>query len=880
MTRPNAMVPSRAVALSTWGVSPAPTTTNGYRQMQATHQRAWGTAIGSTVPRAPHRLHSGTMWAAQPPKDPAPVTLKFAFYPFPVAINPRLAENETPELYPRETRLYETHIARFLLALQGSALTFDFEVPKECVADPEATFYSQRRSVPLPDTEEWHATQVDDLPWVVLKLGNNPRNNVQANGQLASVASMLWHKFSLTGFSLHGVSTPKEGPLIGIPKEMSGLHVCFALRVLLWLHPFNDEEITCIQGCPVAVGSGRSPLAAPASSRTSHEGGFFDEHAAADSDEEKDQLEQARIQSLREAQTRSAASSSTPAGPSRNRALPLPPVPSSENPPLLPVIRRWSTEASDSPLATRRWLNVNGLTPGATVVDLTLRSPTPEISRPTYRTAPGWGGVLDRLISNHASKVVGPTTELVIKAFIPHVGTFFGGDPYIAPDGETPVTIEPDGPFGLLTTNTSWSIGDSVGDAIVKNTLTELARHIFADKAIWKELSHGHVLDLLPAGVPPDAQRLLRLKIYGYSLPVPMSALFACAVIDKEGDAVIQDVPFVRMAAPSDWKILEDWPSTQKGFTDEKLTPAERTTMAAVALEYFNKTASTLVAYKAYLACRILLGSTLPFAQSIEVGAFLEGMNTLMIKESTATFGGSLQPLMLKLSARRIRSPEQVIERIKFTSCGIPDLQPLEAIYSIALTGYLRGTGIVRHPLFPDSRLLPEERAIEADNPCARALMFLLTVTGTSQLPRNNASIQVHFYDKFDAKDQIHDPSRGDPEQHPTTWIDYGAVLPGRQAAHLLRASRLPAPPIQSILRQPVPVDDSCTDFDLYQYLLYRPISLFAEFGGLGQSLKPKQNIRSAISFATTISFITTTTATIFFHREATGKCEFRSKLV
>lgn len=40
---------------------------------------------------------------------------------------------------------------------------------------------------------------------------------------------------------------------------------------------------------------------------------------------------------------------------------------------------------------------------------------------------------------------------------------------------------------------------------------------------------------------------------------------------------------------------------------------------------------------------------------------------------------------------------------------------------------------------------------------------------------------------------------------------------------------------MKSMLSQPFPADDEnvCTDFDLYQYLLCRPMSMFAEFGGM-----------------------------------------------
>lgn len=105
--------------------------------------------------------------------------------------------------------------------------------------------------------------------------------------------------------------------------------------------------------------------------------------------------------------------------------------------------------------------------------------------------------------------------------------------------------------------------------------------------------------------------------------------------------------------------------------------------------------------------------------------------------------GGSVRQLVLQMSSRRITSPEQVIERLRFKSSDMAALLPEENRYKQGLLRYLRGKGIVRHRLIPDAKLLEEEKAISEDDSCARALMFLLTVTGAPQLPREEVTILV-----------------------------------------------------------------------------------------------------------------------------------------
>ncbi|KAJ6556664.1 hypothetical protein B0H10DRAFT_1967607 [Mycena sp. CBHHK59/15] len=74
------------------------------------------------------------------------------------------------------------------------------------------------------------------------------------------------------------------------------------------------------------------------------------------------------------------------------------------------------------------------------------------------------------------------------------------------------------------------------------------------------------------------------------------------------------------------------------------------------------------------------------------------------------------------------------------------------------------------------------------------------------------------------------DVELGNPACNPDHWPDH--VLPV-QTHTCFDSVDLPLLGPAALLEQPVPEDDTCTDFDLYLYMMYRPITRFAEFGGL-----------------------------------------------
>jgi hypothetical protein len=111
---------------------------------------------------------------------------------------------------------------------------------------------------------------------------------------------------------------------------------------------------------------------------------------------------------------------------------------------------------------------------------------------------------------------------------------------------------------------------------------------------------------------------------------------------------------------------------------------------------------------------------------------------------------------------------------------------------------------------------------------------------------------QIQFVVKY-RDETLTDPVSADPTENPDNWLDVSR-LPFdalKDGAHTLQFI-CPVKPhtcfdgvdclllgVRTLLQQPLPDDDMCTDFDLYQYILYRRVTRFAEFGGLVRDLSP-----------------------------------------
>ncbi|KAJ7433202.1 hypothetical protein B0H11DRAFT_2376815 [Mycena galericulata] len=864
------MVPSRApTAEQVWGTtSPPPPTADGHRRRKAAHHAQWGPVTGASMPRAPHRQFpaAGSRRVVTPAPKPEPIVIYFALYPLPMLFNGLLSDPEHADLYPRSSRLFNA--TSFYLHAADNQLTFEFTVPESDPPDPSHSFYAEFNTwltdkmktrnlyfSPPPahvtqplvsaqmHTPAWHTMQFLSFDWTVVNVGNKPRAGQEDAGRILTASPFPWHEFSITGFKafksasnnpstvggVYYIIAPKYSPILGQPKEIAGLHRCFPLRILDPLSPHYDptDPAVCYSDCEVTAPSSAAAPSASGSSR--HHAPAVRQRefqAAMDSDEEEEFMQ--------EALKRSMVDAPNAAGPSR--PLPRPP----------PGVRSHSSEPPAF-RSIRRRLNNN-----SPAIDLT-RSPSPEIRCPTFRSVAGWAQSLEAVLSATASRVHGPTTTLLVEGLLAHITSFFGGEPYRAQNAEDTVSIQPADRYGLLARTATYTIGDSVGQGMRQNAMTELMNLVFSDARVWRKIGNGHVIDMVPTCIDPDADRLRRIKAYGYacmlhvvlehSLPIPLSTLFAFAVLQPDGDVVVlEDPTLLRATSPAEFLVLQQWPQKLGDFQDRK----DDENLKALTTEYFNKMPEilgTLISpdsfkgYTTILYRLVLFGSTIPFAKSPDIMAFAEGFNSNLNASYRFTLGqslgGSARSLLLLMSAARVKTAQEVIDRLNWISVDLdaPALRPVEEKYKTALIRYLRGKGIVQHHLLHASSLTDEERSIEPDDPCARAVMFLMTITGTQQLPKDDGTIDMTFVARFDTGEGNQERMRmSSPLRNPESWPDY--LYPVR-AHTCFDGVDLPLHEIEDLLAQPLPVDNTCTDFDLYQYLMWRPVTRFAEFGGL-----------------------------------------------
>ncbi|KAF7348819.1 hypothetical protein MVEN_01401900 [Mycena venus] len=890
------MVPARAVPAPMWGQArPTGLTTDQNRRRVASHHLPFGPETGASMPRGPHRPYPSSLRLGVAAAKKRPVQqrqLSMALWPFPMP-NSRFVDHEYPELHPTDPRLFGDEDAAFLTAMHRFNLIFTFKVPlgPDGNEDKELVFYDslnsslvdymaekklcftetpdQSPTPPRPSAEDyaslnaWHALQLLSYPWTIVALGNKPRagfrrkliagtvpwyeyrisalgtktwsslsDTVNPGGVIYFIGKLMNPLFLLT--HAHNASAPKYGPVEGpIPDRLPKLpHMCFALHLQHALGELDSAFLECFPACPsgnvtannalpvVSLPRSQLPASAPGSQSL-----LID--SAIDSDQEEEQLQQAIALSMN-----TDLPSSTPvAGPS-HRPLPQPPV---------PAIRPRSASDSSPPASrTRRRLNPR----------TTTRSPSPEILHYSYRTVLAWGDAVRRQLSTALFRVTAPTTDDAVHALLIHFGSFFGGPPYeVAEDAVDAVTIEPSGEFAPLALTTSWKCGESLGPGVGRTIISELVNEVFSDKTMWKALgSTGtYVINTSPPGIQPEAECLRRLKIYGYvcrlyvisqrALPPPISILFAYALLTRNGDAdVIHDTSVGRMYAPVQMQVLDIWPALVSDLEEKK----NDNNLKELALQYFDKmpqeiasvSQETFNAYTTNLRRQVLFGCRDPFSQSPEISAFRETFNGRINADSELTlgesFGSSLKSLAIKMAAGRIKSPDELIERLSWTSTEKPELASFEALYAQAFNRYLKGAGRVNHPLLSDANLTDNERLIESDDPLARSLMFLLYATGTQLLPANGGTIEMTFFESF-AGPAV-DPARADPAQN-EHWPDF--ICPVRERT-CFDGVDLPLIGVTKLLEQPIPGDSTTTtDFDLYQYIMYRPATKYAEFGGL-----------------------------------------------
>ncbi|KAJ7336902.1 hypothetical protein DFH08DRAFT_1018061 [Mycena albidolilacea] len=747
-------------------------------------------------------------------------------------LNPQHADTEHYELYPTDPRLVGSESAILLTVFEKYQLLLDFTLPSkpDGCEDKDFTFYAQLHerltqhmadhhlhfsgsgvspsmaalppaSAPTAQLNRWHASRFESLPWVILAPGIKPKPGFHRK---ISATPISWYQFSGAHLTPRNHWTPlvdainpngfvyfigpKHGPLKGPLQGQTVPHMCFLLRIQCSGSPLPSPRIEAASGVGLPV--------------------FCT--AATDSDEEGDQLRHAIELSL------AAASSSAlaEAGPSR-RPLPAPPV--NRRP-------RSLGHHSLSPPYTRRRLDpvidLRSVSPSPVRPSTSrqlMRTPSPEVTRRLFRNLTSWVLAMQLLLSRTASSVTAPSVEAAVHTLLIHFESFFGGDPYTPRYKSDAVVIEPSSQLGLFARRSSWKSGDALGPGVRRGILNGLMDTVFANSELWKKIGDTHVVNVSPAGVVPDERRLRLLTTYGFAcrlyvaiesvLPPPLSLLLVFAVLSPglEQD-VIHNPAVIRMFAPHQVEMLEQWPAKRTDF----LAKANEDSFMDLVNSHFGLLVMRPVHYN--YARQILFGCQVAFANSPEICAFANGFNG-------PSFGASLKSLLIKMAAGRIQSPRDVLERLDWQSTGDPEPQAIEALYRTAFHRYLSAHGIVRHPLLPHESLTEAEREIPDDYPLARALMFLIY---------QNSTAQMVFFRELGPSGT--DYSHSDPANNPERWLDRVVPVRGHTCFY---GVDLPLRGPDVLLRQDIPDDATATDFDAYLYIMFRPASLHMEFGGI-----------------------------------------------
>ncbi|KAJ7068431.1 hypothetical protein C8F01DRAFT_1118191 [Mycena amicta] len=733
----------------------------------------------------------------------------------------------------------------------------------------------------LGQYQGWTNTQHFDLyqqmPWVLATLGKSGAEHRKVN--VVPTMPTDWTPQLLMGGKaiklLPGHSAvficPRYGPLIDWDN-----HWCLPFKILKRTNTILYTTECFHQLCPTMHDSSESPSPSP----RPHTSLFLEDTNASSSgpslppsldsrhlymsdapltmDEEEDQL-QAAIALSRQQEIEPATSSMSNAvsGPSQPRTSSLSrphhlvrPRPESVSPPSRRPTRQrveidLTSESPPSGWGTSGW----GSPPP-------FRLPTPEPApKPKLRPAT-WASCLNIHCSPIYLRIVMPTIEAGVSSTFARILSFFGG-PSVA-DDSVQFVPQPDR-YQLLARESEWTCGGSHGAGVRKTLASSLMEFVFTTRELyWVPVgdSGTYILRLPTSGdkIIGPAQRTL-LQAFGFAcqlyttyvgfLPPQLFGVLAYYALgnDDDGEAFLLDDDLLANLCPEQATRIKEWPATLAEYKQIIQTPnvAQPTQLIYLTADIEELTPSQFInvcelepgryalAYKKHLR-RIFFGMFQPLQSYAQLRAFSEGFNSPVNSPLAAhmvSFGetmgdrGHLLPL---LAATRLNHPDELLAKIHWHSTNNPAMQAQEEKFRTAFERYIRIPGIVEHPLFPLTSRNEFETSAIYDAPRARTLMFLRFVCGMTQLP---ARIGISFMWRIPRQT---DPGLDEDGNFVGDWIDTIVGVSAHSCFNLVDVSlSLSA----TLLREELPNDDRATDFDLFQYLSYRPITAFEEFGGI-----------------------------------------------
>ncbi|KAJ7129830.1 hypothetical protein C8R43DRAFT_957312 [Mycena crocata] len=719
----------------------------------------------------------------------------------------------------------------------------------------------------LPDRAEWHSHCFEQKLWHVHSNGIKPR---ATRLRRFPVSEVLWYEFTLetlTQGKMKGWASPFKknqnvhfissvcGPIQGIVPaiSMTDPHICFPIRVFGGLPgPFVEDDpghTGCFDVCsrsrllvlgpspsntPAAKDKGKNrqapgpPIAGPSNAAGSSASdplflpgsplSVSDSHPPTNSpspinltvyDDPNETDFQAAIRlSLHDQGVTQDPRPRTPPSQMRPR----------------------STEPGTPPARQRR--RTAEPTPSP-IVAAPAASPAPVSVNKRFATTFAWLQAVSRILPSHTLTISGRSVEAMAQTLLGHILELYGGEPWLPADPRDAASIisTPPTPAGqvLLKNDASWVVGgESSGEGVGRTVMDALMTLVFSDQSVWKDVGEEKVIQTEAYGVPISDEQLCKIHAYGYAcmlymlhlraLPEQLSVFFAASILLLPQSDLILDVDYLRLAAPAQMDMLASWPTSVAGFasTNSKLAYLTGT--------YFDRQPSSVlnlgpVAFESYghnLRRRVMYGTEADFDSCAEFQAFAKTFNYVLQTEPEVTvaqsFGTSLKPILIKMSANRLQKVDDLLCRIRWLPSKEPDLVELEKKYIAAFNRYISGRGIVRHRLLPMEKLTLAEREANPTNPL---------------LPPGKTMIEMAFYCSLrDGENALKIDVVGNP-QH---WPDH---LPLVKVHTCFESVEVPVEPLATLLNQDIPEDDTATDFDLYLYTMYRPFSRFSEYGGL-----------------------------------------------
>ncbi|KDR72708.1 hypothetical protein GALMADRAFT_158886 [Galerina marginata CBS 339.88] len=635
------------------------------------------------------------------------------------------------------------------------------------------------------------------------------------------------------------IVAPKWRNLSGpVPQYNNDVHRCFPRHVLRGLVDFDTDSDECFESCLLneyeATLSTTPNMTVDAA------------EMAYDTDDEQDQMERAMALSIQESQSIRNSSHSTPG------------ASTSTSTSHIHVTGRTRRRESEFPLeraVRRKTSKKKSSTINIEVIELE-DSPEPPLRRlPEILTVDSWTLAIWRNLTLPENFAVtsSQTTDATVPILAEYIRGLCG-----AAVSEVPgdVLIRPTGDLkAFLASGQQWYIGSSPGDGVKRTVITELLNHIVKPRTIFKRLTDGSGMDkytiqLQPPMVPSlDPDRRATLKAAGFitmlyimtfeALPDIFPPSFILAVL--AGEEQLQDLDFLQAVQPYQAQILQPWPLDHSAKLDIKDNPR----INELVYTYFDDILENFViesatpalrqGYSTLLFRKVLLSTSHDFTNSKDVQAFKEGFNFSLSPgyNFIDTFGSNPKPLLIDMSARFCKDPNDVLKHIEWISSRRADLGEVEKKYQEQFEAYLVRPGRLVHPLLQENMLTEEERLVNIADKSYRARRFLMMLTGSPLLPARDAPpIKLVFKLQERPAESARVPTPQDPVEGgsgtPPSGPDVGLLPPLRIQTCFSRATLPLQPEIQQLLEEPAGGDE--TSFSLYLYLMLRQTSRTEEF--------------------------------------------------